>query len=181
MKPGSGEGEAKKANGGTKTRARIKNRAARTIVLTSRAIAVKEEKLLRRLHVGGVQKTAGLAAPQRGVMAVMGEQLAVIALLDDAAVLEHDQPIHLRDGREPVRDGDHGLAFHQRAEARLDRGFHFAVERRGRFVEDEDRRVLENDARDGDALALAAGELDAALADMGLVAAPALPILQFKR
>src|SRR5262249_18015435 len=40
------------------------------------------------------------------------------------------------------------------------------------------RSVLEHYARDGHALALAAGELDAALADVGVVAPPALPVLQ---
>ena len=114
------------------------------------------------------RRTGGATARRSGRLR---EQLAVAALLDDAAVVEHDQPVHLRDGGEPVRDGDHGLAGHQRVEARLDRGFDFAVERRGRLVEHQDRRVLEDDARDGDALALAAGQLDAALADMGVVAA----------
>src|SRR6185437_12169180 len=52
------------------------------------------------------------------------------------------------------------------------------IERRGRLVEDEDRRILEDDPRDGDALALAAGQLDAALADMRVEAAPSLPVLQ---
>ena len=35
--------------------------------------------------------------------------------------VEHDQPVHRRDGRQPVRDRDHGLAFHQPVEALLDR------------------------------------------------------------
>ena len=39
------------------------------------------------------------------------------------------------------------------------------IERRGRLVEDEDRRPLEDRAGDGDALLLAARELQAALAD----------------
>ena len=102
------------------------------------------------------------------------------ALLDDAALLEHDQAVERRDGREPVRDGDHGLALHQRRERLLDRRLDLRVERRGRLVEDQDRRVLEDHAGDGDALALAAGELDAALADMGVVAAPAAMVLELQ-
>ena len=39
------------------------------------------------------------------------------------------------------------------------------VERRGRLVEHQDRRVLQDGAGDGDALLLAAGEFQAALAD----------------
>ena len=37
-------------------------------------------------------------------------------------------------------------------------------------------RIAQDHAGDGDALALAAGELDAALADLGVVAAPLLPV-----
>ena len=61
---------------------------------------------LRRQQVGGFEKTAGLAAPERGIMAVMGNEFPMAALLDDAAIFEHDQAIHLRDGGEPVRDRD---------------------------------------------------------------------------
>src|SRR5262249_7275128 len=105
-------------------------------------------------------------------------QLVVRALLDDAAVVEHDQPVHARDGREPMRDGDYGFTRHQCAEAGLDRSLDLAVERGGGLVEYQDRRGLENHARDRDALALSARELDAALADLCLVAAPALPVLE---
>ncbi len=62
-------------------------------------------------------------------MAILAEQRVVRALLDDTAVVEHHQAVHARDGGEPVRDGDHGLARHQGVEALLDRGFDFAVER----------------------------------------------------
>ena len=44
------------------------------------------------------------------------------------------------------------------------------VERRGRLVEDQDRRVLQHRARDRDALALAGRELRAALAERRVVA-----------
>jgi hypothetical protein len=67
-----------------------------------------------------------------------------------------------------VGDGDHRLALHQRFQAFLDGRFDFRVQRRGGFVHDQDRRVLEQHAGDGDALALAAGELHAALADVGI-------------
>ena len=63
------------------------------------------------------------------------------------------------------------LLAHQLLQAFLDRRLDLRIERRGRLVEHQDRRVLQDDAGDGDALALAAGELDAALADMrGIVA-----------
>ena len=55
------------------------------------------------------------------------------------------------------------------AQAGLDHGFGFGVERAGGFVEDEDARLGQQGAGDGQPLALAAGELDAALADDGVV------------
>ena len=51
------------------------------------------------------------------------------------------------------------------AQRLLDRRLGAAVERAGRLVEDQDRRVLEQGAGDGDALLLAARKLEAALAD----------------
>ena len=57
---------------------------------------------------------------------------------------------------------------------RLERGLHhalaFGVERAGRFVEQQQRRVLQHRPRDRDALALAARQAHAALAEEGLVA-----------
>ena len=44
------------------------------------------------------------------------------------------------------------------------------VETAGRFVENQDPRPLEDGAGDGEALFLAAGEADAVLADLGVVA-----------
>ena len=52
------------------------------------------------------------------------------------------------------------------------------VERGGRLVEDEDRRVLQDHPRNRDALALAARQLDAALAHMRVVAAPPAMVLE---
>ncbi len=45
------------------------------------------------------------------------------------------------------------------------------IQRGGRFIEQDDRRVLHQRAGNGDALALAAGELRAVLADRRIVAA----------
>jgi hypothetical protein len=106
------------------------------------------------------------------------QELVVRPRFDDAARLEHDQAVHPRDGGETVRDRDHGLAFHQAVQLLLDGELDFAVERRGRFVEDEDRRVLQHHSRDRDPLALPAGELDAALAHVRFVAGAPVPVLQ---
>ncbi len=54
---------------------------------------------------------------------------------------------------------------HQPVEGGLDLALALGVEGRGGLVEEQDRRVLQDGARDRDALALAARERHAALAD----------------
>src|ERR1700716_3579465 len=46
----------------------------------------------------GVDEAAGLALPQRRIVAAVAQQLLVRALLDDVAVVEHDQTDHAGDG-----------------------------------------------------------------------------------
>ena len=60
-------------------------------------------------------------------------------------------------------------ALHEVAEAVLDHGLGLGVEGAGGRVEDEDAGVGEDGAGDGDALPLAAGEFDAALAYDGVL------------
>ena len=122
------------------------------------------------------QEPARLVLPQERVVAVEAKQLVVRSLLDDAALLENDEPIHAGDRREPVRDRDHGLALHQRRELVLDRELDLAVERGGGLVEHQDGRVLQYDARDRHALALAAREFYAAVSDIGFVARAAFAV-----
>ena len=100
------------------------------------------------------------------------------AAFDHAAAVHHDQAVEHGDGGQAVRDGDDRLAFHQGVELLLDGGLDFRVQRRGRFVQHQDRCVLQQHARDRHALALAAGELHPALAHLGVVAAAALGIGQ---
>ena len=94
--------------------------------------------------------------------------VVVGAFLDDAAVVHDDEAIHGGNRRQAMSDGDHRLAFHESVEIFLDGRFDFRIERAGCLIEHQDRRILEQHAGDGDALALAAGEFHAALADMGL-------------
>jgi len=66
--------------------------------------------------------------------------------------------------REAVRNDEHGTVRHEALDRLLYEPFRFGVERAGRFVENEDRRIAEQRARDGDALALATAEPRAAFA-----------------
>ena len=89
--------------------------------------------------------------------------------LDDAAAIEHDDPIGLADGRQAVGDDQARPPDEQAIERRLDQRLVGGVERARRLVEDEDLRVLEQRARDREPLLLAARQAIAALADDGLV------------
>ena len=86
------------------------------------------------------------------------------AALDDAAAIEDADFVGLRHRRQPMGDDDRRAALAQGAQSLLDRLLGLRIERRGCFVEQNDRRVLEEGAGDRDALSLAAGKLQAVLA-----------------
>ncbi len=87
------------------------------------------------------------------------------SLLDDGAGVHHQNAVGLQNGREPMGDDETGAPRHDAAQRLLHQRLVPRVERRGRLVEQQDRRVGENSAGDGEALALAARKRDAALAD----------------
>jgi hypothetical protein len=55
------------------------------------------------------QEAAALVRPQPGIQAGLRQQAAMIAFLDNAAAVQHHQPIHRSNCRETVGDGDHAL------------------------------------------------------------------------
>jgi len=89
----------------------------------------------------------------------------VRALLDDAAVVEHDEPVGVAERAEAVRDRDRRPAPDEPGQGVLDLGLGLGVDRARRLVEDQDARVLEEGPRDRDPLPLAARELGPPLAD----------------
>ena len=104
------------------------------------------------------------------VNAAARDQFGAAALLDDPAVLEHDDLIHVMNGGEAVGDDQGGAAVHQFLDRFHDGSFGRGVERGSGFVEKQDRRVFQKGARDPDALALADAEMSAAFADLAVVA-----------
>ena len=94
-----------------------------------------------------------------------GHQLVVAPQLGDAAVVDHDDAVGVAHGREAVGDDEGGASVHQVGEGLLDEVLALRVEGGGGLVEDEDGGVVQDGAGDGEALLLAAGEPDAALAD----------------
>ncbi len=84
--------------------------------------------------------------------------------------MEHQDPVCPPDLGQAVGDEQGRAAFEHALDGALDLVFGGAVDGAGRVVEDQDARVGEQGAGDGDALALAAGERHPALADHRLVA-----------
>ena len=96
----------------------------------------------------------------------------MIALLDDAARLHHQNPVGLQHRRKPMRDHQRRAPGHHVVERALHLRLILRVEGRSRFVEQQDRRILEDRARDREPLPLPAGQRHAALAEPGLVTQP---------
>ena len=111
-----------------------------------------------------------LQAVERGVAAALAQQFVVPAGFDDQSALDHENAIGVHDGGEPVGDDERRAPLAQFGDCLLDVALGFRIERRGRLVEQDDRRVLDQRAGDRDALALAAGKLQAVLADRRVVA-----------
>src|SRR5436190_1978945 len=91
---------------------------------------------------------------ERRVEPTLLHELVVAALLDDAAVLEHHNQIGVANRREAMRDDEGGPTRQEQPQRLLDLPLRADVDRRRRFVEDEDPRIREQGACQGDQLAL---------------------------
>ena len=118
-------------------------------------------------------------APELGLLADGGEaavdavllhQLVMRAGLRDASVLHHKDPVGTADRRQAVGDRDDRLAARQLGDRLLDGVLVFGVDARRHLVEDDNGRIFQDRACDGDALLFAAGERAAAIADDGVIA-----------
>ena len=97
-------------------------------------------------------------------------QLGMGSLLNEPPVVQHKDLIRLLDGRQPVRNGDDGLAARQLGERLLDQMLVFGVDAGGCLIQNDDRRIFQDRPGDGDALLFAAGQRAAALADDRVIA-----------
>ena len=116
------------------------------------------------------QICASLATPQLRVLAALRDELGVRSVFDGFSLVEHDDAVEARHGGEPMRDHDGRASLHELLERVLHELLALGIKCARRLVQHEDRRVGEHGARDGDALALPARELDAALAGHGVKA-----------
>ncbi len=92
------------------------------------------------------------------------------ALLDDAAVLDHEDLVGGADRRESVRDDDRRPAGERLGQCCLNRRLGGGVECGGCLVEDDDPGLSQQKPRDRQPLTLTTGQSVAALADHGVEA-----------
>ena len=88
-------------------------------------------------------------------MSALRQQRVVGALLKDLPLLEDDDAVGLFDGGRPVGDDDGGAVPEYLLQAFLNLGFGERVHAGGGLVEQEDGRILDQHARQGDQLTLA--------------------------
>src|SRR5665647_3506241 len=110
-----------------------------------------------------------LQGEQLGVDTAADGELVRRADLVDAALPQRDDAVDRRDRREPVGDDERRPARHELVKPGLYLSLGFGVQRARGLVQHEDRRVLVQRAGDRDALLLPSGQLEAALADLGVV------------
>ena len=91
---------------------------------------------------------------QGAVAAVIPAELRGRAVLDDPARVEDENAVGHLDGGKAMGDDERGSSPQQRAERALDEALRRQVERGRRLVEDQDPRVGQKGAREGDQLAL---------------------------
>ncbi len=111
-------------------------------------------------------KATGLMVPESCIATVLLKQFLVRALLNDIASLHHQDTIHLRDGRQAVRNGDNGFTLHNLCERSLNFRLDFAVQRTCRFIQNKDWRVFQMLTCQGYSLPLTARELHAPFPEM---------------
>ena len=93
----------------------------------------------------------------RGIFQIrprFGDQLLMSALLHDTAMVDHENLIGVTHRFQPVRDHDDRLIARQRLDRPLQPVFVFRIDVRRRFVQDDNGRVFQHGAGNGDALPL---------------------------
>ena len=90
--------------------------------------------------------------------------------LDQPPVDHADDDVAVSHRRQAMGDDENRAVLHDLPHIALDDPFALIIEGRGRLVEDQDRRIGRKRAGDGDALALAAGEVGPALLDHRVIA-----------
>src|SRR5438094_688849 len=114
-----------------------------------RRVALARHWLSRRSEIG-----RRLHGEELGVASAEMHELVVRPTLDDTTVVEHVDAVRRPDAGEAVRDEEDRPAAEEVAHAREEVVLRARVERRGRLVQDDERRVPKERARERDPLPL---------------------------
>src|SRR5215469_2735427 len=126
--------------------------ALEVVMSVSLSLSVSYEA--RRANSGF--RTAKLHFVKTGVeSAAAREELVVRATFANRAAFEDRNQIRTANGGKAVSDDEHGASGHQVIQRALHEHFGFGIEFRGGFVENKDRRIFQQSARNCKALALA--------------------------
>src|SRR5690349_106712 len=112
-----------------------------------------------------------LQAVESLVQPAAREQLPVGSTLANLAVVEYEYLRRPDDRAQPVRYGDRRSASHEHFERLLNRRLDLAIDRARRLVEDQERRIGRDGARERQQLALAHAHGRSAFAELVRVSA----------
>ncbi len=138
----------------------------------SRALVVHQRDKGRannRLIASSFNIVAILLLEECGEHAPFALQLPEGSLLGNQPIFEHDDLIHVAERAQAVGDHQHCASNDQLIQGMHDFGLRLDVQAGGRLVEYQDRPIAQNSARYGQTLALAAREVLALFADVGIV------------
>ena len=91
-----------------------------------------------------------------GIKTILHDQAVMIAFFHDTALIHHDDPVRRTDRCQTVGDDNGRPVLHQLVERVLNQFLAFSIQRRSRFVEQQDRCVAQQSPGDGYPLTLAA-------------------------
>ena len=96
------------------------------------------------------------------------QQLCGRTLLGYCTILEHHDLVRAGDSAHPVGDNEDGLVLNKSGKCLLNGCFVLHVQTGSGFIQQNDRRILQEGAGNGNALPLAAGQLAAVFTDVGI-------------
>lgn len=111
-----------------------------------------------------------LVAHQVEVGTTLTGEFVMRALLNDAAVVQHDDLIGIAHGAQPMCDHQDRSAMAEFSEVLHDHPLVAGIERAGRFVEEQEIRILVDRSRNEHALGLPTAERDARRTEPRVVA-----------
>ncbi len=102
------------------------------------------------------------------IQSVPSIKLIRSALLRYDAILQHNNLVCTCHGTHPVSDDENGLVFDEAGQSLLNRRFVLNIQTCGGLIQQDDGRILQEGAGDGNALTLAAGKSTAVLTDVAV-------------